>query len=40
VYFRDKDELFMEARIIERLYLVNQDREFDISLLAKESLQI
>src|SRR5271163_3168121 len=40
VCFRDKDELFMEARIIKRLYVVNQDREFDISLLAKESLQI
>src|SRR5271163_3685048 len=37
---RDKDELFMEARIIGGLYVVNQDREFDISLLAKESLQI
>src|SRR5271163_4019954 len=37
---RDKDELFMDARIIGGLYVVNQDREFDISLLAKESLQI
>src|SRR5271163_1334302 len=40
VHSRDKDELFIEARIIERLYVVNQDREFNISLLAKESLQI
>src|SRR5271163_4919248 len=40
VCFRDKNELFMEVRIIEGLYVVNQDREFDISLLTKESLQI
>src|SRR5271163_2151257 len=40
VCFRDKNELFMEVRIIERLYVVNQDREFDMSLLAKKFLQI
>src|SRR5271163_82829 len=40
VCFRDKNELFMETKIIERLYVVNQDREFNTFLLAKESLQI
>src|SRR5271163_2715873 len=40
VCFRDKNELFMEIRIIERLYVVNQDREFNTSLLIKEFLQI
>src|SRR5271163_242605 len=40
VCFRDKDKLFMEVKIIEGLYVVNQDKEFDTSLLVKESLQI
>src|SRR5271163_1556453 len=40
VCFRDKDELFIEAKIIRGLYVVYQDREFDISLLTKKSLQI
>ena len=37
---RDKNELFIETKIIERLYMVNQDKKFDTSLLAKKSLQI
>jgi hypothetical protein len=35
---REIHELFLEARVIGRLYVVNQVREFNIALLAKENL--
>jgi hypothetical protein len=35
---RETHELFLEARVIERLYIVNQVREFNTTLLAKENL--
>ena len=37
---RQTNDLFMEARIIQGLYVVKQERVFDKSLLAKESLQL
>jgi hypothetical protein len=35
---RETHELFLEARVIGRLYVVNQVREFNTTLLAKENL--
>jgi hypothetical protein len=35
---REIHELFLEARVIGRLYVVNQVREFNTALLAKENL--
>jgi hypothetical protein len=35
---RETHELFLETRVIERLYVVNQVREFNSTLLAKENL--
>jgi hypothetical protein len=35
---RETHKLFLEARVIEGLYIVNQVREFNTTLLAKENL--
>jgi hypothetical protein len=35
---REIHELFLEARVIGRLYVVNQVREFNTALLVKENL--
>jgi hypothetical protein len=35
---RETHELFLEARVIGRLYVINQVHEFNTALLAKENL--
>ena len=37
---RDSDELMLQARLVEGLYVINQERPIDTTLAAKESLTL
>ena len=40
LFTRDSDELTLEARLVDGLYVVNQEKRWDTALIAKNSLAI